>query len=248
MQKEIKIIHFPKRDEPYVILAKPSGIPSAPINPDEKDNALSMAINYFPEIKNVSGKKSVEYGLLHRIDTDTNGLLLIATSQSFYDYMIEEQQQGRFIKTYKAICEADKNNAEFLGGFPELKINPYELSENKTIVLESFFRNYGEGLKAVRPVTEDSGMAALKKIGKKQIYATNVISINTINNSEIAVMCKISAGYRHQVRCHLAWLGLPVIGDKLYNRNMKKSSLMFSAVGLEFYDQITGNKIEYFQE
>ena len=61
-------------------------------------------------------------------------------------------------------------------------------------------------------------------------------------------MCKISAGYRHQVRCHLAWLGLPVIGDKLYNRNMKKSSLMFSAVGLEFYDQITGNKIEYFQE
>ena len=124
MQKEIKIIHFPKKDEPYVILAKPSGIPSAPINPDEKDNALSMAINYFPEIKNVSGKKSVEYGLLHRIDTDTNGLLLIATSQSFYDYMIEEQQQGRFIKTYKAICEADKNNAEFLGGFPELKINP----------------------------------------------------------------------------------------------------------------------------
>ena len=167
MQKEIKIIHFPKRNEPYVILAKPSGIPSAPINPDEKDNALSMAINYFPEIKNVSGKKSVEYGLLHRIDTDTNGLLLIATSQSFYDYMIEEQQQGRFIKTYKAICEADKNNAEFLGGFPELKINPYELSENKTIVIESFFRNYGEGLKAVRPVTEDSGMAALKKIGKQ---------------------------------------------------------------------------------
>ena len=32
MQKEIKIIHFPKRDEPYVILAKPSGIPYAPIN------------------------------------------------------------------------------------------------------------------------------------------------------------------------------------------------------------------------
>ena len=55
MQKEIKIIHFPKRNEPYVILAKPSGIPSAPINLDEKDNALSMAINYFPEIKNVSG-------------------------------------------------------------------------------------------------------------------------------------------------------------------------------------------------
>lgn len=248
MQKEIKIIHSPEKEKPYLILSKPSGIPSAPLREEDTESALNYAIKLFPEIKNVKGKKTVEYGLLHRIDTDTNGLLMIATNQNFYDYMIKEQQEGRFIKTYKAVCDNDKDNALFLGGFPALKANRNEsLINTEPVIISSFFRNYGEGLKAVRPVTEDSGMAALKKIGKKKTYSTNIISIDSMSNSEVSVVCKISAGYRHQVRCHLAWFGLPIKGDKLYNRNCKDDSLLFSAAGLEFYDQITGNKTEYFQ-
>lgn len=59
--------------------------------------------------------------------------------------------------------------------------------------------------------------------------------------------CKITQGYRHQVRAHLAWLGLPVKGDALYNadfrlareRGAEDMEMRFEAVSLEFPDFIS---------
>ena len=84
----IKIISQPSNENPFVIIYKPKNIPSAPLTIDDNNNALSMALHFFPEIKNVVGKKQIEYGLIHRIDTSTDGLLLIATTQQAYDFFI----------------------------------------------------------------------------------------------------------------------------------------------------------------
>lgn len=256
MQK-IDIIHEPTTSEPFVIINKPSGIPSAPLDAFDKDNALSQAAMRFPEISSVNGIKTIEYGLLHRLDTVTSGLILIATTQEFYDFLQNEQKEGRFIKTYSAKSMYIKNNAEVLEGFPACNfINQFESFDTKTnnfnLSVESFFRSYGLGSKLVRPVTKDSGMAALKKCGKK-IYSTN-INVSFLskekNISLFDIKCKISAGFRHQVRCHLGWIGLPIIGDNLYNsyelqNGTDEKKIEFVASSIEFTNPITNKRFVF---
>lgn len=244
MQK-IKIISEPTEEKPFLIIYKPQNLPSAPLYENDNDNALSQAIHFFPEIKNVKGRKQIEYGLLHRIDTQTEGLLLIATSQFSYDALIAQQNSGNFIKIYQAECISTFGKIEKTG-FPPLEEKFHEeLKSGKTVKISSYFRNYGKGLKSVRPVTEKSGKAALKKVGKQKKYETEIKLISKDDYS-YKFECKISSGYRHQVRCHLAWLDFPIIGDKLYNtteENCKNEEKMrFKATELHFINPATAEK------
>lgn len=226
---KIEIIHTPTAAKPFLVIYKPKGLASAPLTADDKDNALYQALEAFPELRNVKGKKEIEYGLLHRLDTATDGLMVIAANQECYDFLCNEQREGRFVKYYRAECDILPDNAKQLGGFPP------DLPQGTAV---SYFRPYGEGRKEVRPVTENSGKAALNKIGKQKLYKTEITILTEDKSSAIAkVECRITEGYRHQVRCHLAWAGFPVRGDLLYNsQDIKKAEneLKFSATKVSF--------------
>ncbi len=243
---KIKIISEPSPEKPFVVIYKPSGIPSAPLKADDEENAFSYTARLYPELLQVSSspeRKAIEHGLLHRIDNVTSGLLLIAATQDFYNSMLIEQQTGRFYKTYKAECEDFLQNTEKLEGFPtitkEIQTVHNSILSGNTATITSFFRNYGKGGTQVRPVTKDSNAAALKKLGK-QIEYTTQIKLAEKYGDLISVECRINSGYRHQVRCHLAWMGFPIVGDKLYNANYQnvggkdEALIKFSATKLEF--------------
>ena len=237
----IKIISPASDENPFCIIYKPHNIPSAPLSFDDKGNALYQAAELFPEIKNVSGKKEIEYGLIHRLDTATDGLLLIATTQESYDYFIAQQAEGKFIKYYKAKCDYIKDNADLLKGFP--KLTAFNFESNETVI-KSCFRPFGPGHKEVRPVIESSSSIALKKGGAKK-YSTK---ISVIKKDDLYIAdCSITSGYRHQVRCHLAWAGYPVKNDVLYNSKTKESGLstdvlQFTAYAFEFIHPVTHKK------
>ena len=245
MAIQIEILKKPTAEKPFLVIYKPKGLASAPLEAGSTYNALSQAVELFPELKNVHGKKEIEYGLLHRLDTATDGLMVIAATQDCYDFLSLEQKEGRFIKYYEAECDILSENAKELRGFPPLPLRVQKdlslrgvQATKQTISLNSFFRPYGEGRKEVRPVTEESGKAALSKLGKQKLYTTS-ISITKISDDKktVFVECKITEGYRHQVRCHLAWAGLPVRGDLLYNSNSdikKAENLLFSATRISF--------------
>jgi len=236
--ENIKIIKEPSTEEPFLVIYKAAGLASAPLKAEDKKNALYQAGLLYPELYRVKGKKEIEYGLLHRIDTQTKGLLLIATEQAFYDYMNEEQKEGRFLKYYKAICIENQNNTDKLEGFPP--IDPHfhiKLLENNKITIQSYFRNYGSNKQSVRPVTAESSKIIKNKIGKLKLYSTEIqLSkvINDDNKKKYQFICKIKAGYRHQVRAHLCWLGFPICGDMLYNPADKEKCMQFEASGLSF--------------
>ena len=237
---KIKIISEPSESQPFIVLYKTSGLPSAPISADDEDNAFSMAAKLFPEVQTVSGRKEIEHGLLHRLDTVTSGLLMIATTQSFYDYMLEEQKNGRFVKYYEAECIDCPNNSELLKGFPPVDFDARKkLLCGEPVIVSSYFRNYGAGQKEVRPVSQSSNPAIMKKIGKQVVYNTEIKLIKqaVASGDTFTFECKLTAGYRHQVRSHLAWLGFPIIGDSLYNCNEKlsdNSQIHFTATKLMF--------------
>lgn len=203
---ELKIIHKPDDDSPFLVVYKEAHLPSAPLF-EGNDSILTRAAALFPQILSVHGKKEVEHGLVHRIDTETSGLVLIATSQQSYDSLILSQKEGKFEKWYRAQIDRIPDCASLLGSFPP---SP-DFSSKTAFYAESFFRPFGQKGSEVRPVTENAGKAAVKKAGSV-VYRTDIMM-----EDENTALCHITRGFRHQVRCHLAWCGLPVQNDRLYN-------------------------------
>ena len=172
----------------------------------------------------VRGKKAIEAGLLHRLDTDTRGLVLFAKDQAVYDFLAARQEAGQIIKTYYAFVSPD--TAETVA--KTMRSLPY------TVI--SQFRNFGPGAKRVAPVFP--GSRHYKK--GERLYTTVIEAVDMLpsligGNDTVAqiacescpsqtgaerrlirVRCRLSRGYRHQVRVHLAALGLPIVGDPLY--------------------------------
>lgn len=210
----IQVLKEPSQDFPFVVINKPKGLASAPLTEGE-DCALTQAINLFPQIKNVTGKKAVEYGLVHRIDTATSGILLIVIEQDAYDKLLADQKEGKFIKTYTATVYNAQN-------------------KNIKTVIQSRFRPFGPKGSMVKPVFEDGTTSDLKKCGPK-LYTTK------IEISGTKAVCSITEGYRHQVRAHLAYLGCPVVGDRLYNPHFAgEENMLFEASKIEFTNPVTG--------
>ena len=236
MAEQITVIHEPTSQKPYLIIDKPAGLPSAPLNEDDKENAFSQTAALYPQILNVQGKKSVEHGLLHRLDTATSGLMIIAATQECYDFLQNEQTENRIIKTYLAECNLQVFEENLVSSRSE---RLPEFVEGASFTIQSYFRAYGPGRKEVRPVTKDSNKAALQKVEKPVLYTTQVQikQINKVMNTAL-VECTITNGYRHQIRCHLAWYGLPIINDLVYNpqaKNKKSTEQMhFCATKIQF--------------
>ena len=268
ISKDISIIHFPSKTEPFVVIEKSRGLPSAPLSDSDTRNAFSIVAREIPCLLDVQGRKTVEHGLLHRIDTETHGLLLIASTQEFYDFILQEQTQGRFIKTYHAECEFVANNSQLLDGFPQSEVAvmasmdtslfcqqaEVQLIAKHTFEIASYFRSFGKEQREVRPVTENSGRAALKKLTLKKQYKTNMKILGWRDNV-FSIECSLKSGYRHQVRCHLAWQNLPIIGDPLYNyfdrsatSECKRHAMHFKACALDFYNPITEQRMHFEME
>lgn len=243
MNNKIEFLNTPSKENPFLIISKTSGLPTAPLSPQDTNNALYLAAQTFPEIFSVNGKKEIEYGLIHRIDTVTEGLILIATTQDAYENFINQQKNNNFTKFYTAICQKNQNSKEGFPDFPQQNI----FYQNE-FQIQSYFRYFGQGRKEVRPVpVENQNKTQQKKVEGTSIYTTNVKIISEQNNT-VKVECNITKGFKHQVRCHLAWANLPIKNDPIYNKNANPSEqIAFYASKLQFLHPIT-NQIITFQK
>lgn len=239
----VRIIHS---CSDFVVAIKNAKIHSAPLQENDTSSALVLVAQEYPEILKVRGKKEIEGGLVHRIDYDTAGLLLFACNQKFYDHILTCQEAGLFKKNYLAFCNFIPQCPEILGGFPPTPFLVDSLNSSEKYQVLSAFRPFGPGRKEVRPVTEDSVKFSRKKINEKKeklsIYSTN-FTISKVEEEIYRVEASITKGYRHQVRCHLAWCSLPIISDPLYNPTSKTShetcnnslpQMQFFATGFSF--------------
>ncbi len=248
---QIKIIQKPDALNPFVVIHKPSGLPSAPLAEGETFNAFAQAANLFPELYTVEGRQNCrrEHGLLHRLDTVTSGLILIAATQKAFEFFQKNQEEGKIIKYYRSINRILPENAQKLTGFPPLaNAIQNEFLADKKISLSSKFRPFGTKSREVRPVTEQSGMAAIKKACKKS-YTTKISLINyDEKNRTCTIESQISAGFRHQIRCHLAWLGFPILNDELYDieySEQSKARFFFESYKIEFPHPLNGKKMVF---
>jgi 23S rRNA pseudouridine1911/1915/1917 synthase len=86
-----------------VVVNKPAGIPSHPLRPDERGNIASALVARFPEMAGV-GYRPLEPGIVHRLDTQTSGVLLAARDEKSFSRLIAAHGRGQIDKRYLALC------------------------------------------------------------------------------------------------------------------------------------------------
>lgn len=188
----------------FVLVYKPHGLPTVPLKGQDADTLLSRVGKLYPAALEPYSEKYWEGGAIHRLDTDTAGLVLFALDKDFYNQIIAAQSKGLFKKTYTATCS-----------FAENLKTPMTIS--------SYFRAFGPGRKMVKPETD------INRADSPVLYTT------TIEKAESNVLTvSITRGFRHQIRSHLAWKGIPIKGDKLYNSTENEGKLQLECTAVEF--------------
>jgi len=190
----------------YLVIYKPPKMHTAPLRAGEENTLLDWVVCRFPEVQKISGHKEIEGGLIHRLDYETQGLVLCARTEAAFQMLTIEQKAGNIIKEYDAVC---RNDCSFsLPGFPPLP-DVFNLIQDGTVIA-SAFRPFGKGRNAVRPVLRGD-----PRHKAEPLYRTEILScINDGDKSFIRI--RIDKGFRHQIRCHLAWIGLPILNDSVY--------------------------------
>jgi len=242
----------------FAVVFKPPRMHTAPMGQDapltrdgnENETLLDWYAKIFPPIMELSGRKENEGGLLHRLDFETQGLVLLAKNQQTLENLLKQQKQGKLIKEYNAICQKCEQQPDGFEAFTGPQVG------DPPLIIESYFRPYGPGRKQVRPVTKEKLKG--KEIAKDgdAFYKTEVISIERkqtdSGEEQYHFTVRLKRGFRHQIRCHLAWVGFPVLNDPLYGKTYCKTYdkgdwngfLALRATGLFFDDPKSGKPIQ----
>jgi 23S rRNA pseudouridine1911/1915/1917 synthase len=229
----------------YAVLYKPPFIHSAPLYKGEKGTLLAWYEEISPPRMPLAGRKNVEGGLIHRLDYETSGLVLAAKNQRALDLFLSLQAEGGIIKEYEALSEREKTK-NLPPGFPPAPfIRELSVSSSFPVTIESFFRAFGPERKQVRPKIRGEKNNNKTVSNKGTPYRTSITNIKETDRNKLAFTVRIQKGFRHQIRCHLAWIGYPILNDPLYGAAVKEPPLALCAKALYFCDPITGKRREY---
>jgi 23S rRNA pseudouridine1911/1915/1917 synthase len=185
-------------DAQLIAVDKPAGLHTAPQGRAGEDTLLARLLERFPEIEALPGRKPGEPGLLHRLDHGTSGIVLAARTPEAFIRLSADFAAGRVRKEYLALC------------LPAAQLQP-----GRSFSMESRFAPFGPGRRKVRvvPPGEETGRGRRKP--SPGVYRTEAAVLQARAGLAL-VRAVILRGFRHQVRAHLAHLGLPIVGDELY--------------------------------
>ena len=183
-------------DKDILVIDKPPKLVTHPGAGNKSGTVVNALLNYIPEIKNVVHEKSDQFsllrpGIVHRLDKDTSGLLVIAKNRQALSFLSGELQKKQFNKYYLALV---------YGWLPE----------NGKI--ESYLARDKKNRKKIIEVE--------KELGKNAILNYKVIKYLEIPDGKYhltLVEVEILTGRTHQIRVQLKGIGSPLLGDQIYS-------------------------------
>ena len=173
-------------DEHMLVVDKAPGMVVHPAPGHFTGTLVNALLHRCPDLSGIGGV--ARPGIVHRLDQDTSGLLVVAKTQAAMDGLTRAFASHKSLtKTYLAVCH----------GRPRLDAGRIE------------------NLIGRHPV-DRKRMAIVEKNGKLAITNWKVLGPGRAGTS--LVECVIETGRTHQIRVHMASLGCPVIGDRVYGK------------------------------
>ena len=221
----IEIIY---EDDDIIVVNKPKGLVVHPAN-GNPDGTLVNAIMAIckDSLSGIGGE--IRPGIVHRLDKDTSGLLIVAKNDIAHINMSNQIKNREVKKTYIALVR---------GTVPE----------NEATINMPIGRS-----------TKDRKKMAVTRNGKEAITHFKVLErYNTQKGTYTLLQIKIDTGRTHQIRVHMSEIGHPVIGDKVYSNGKNEFGVegqCLHAKILEFKHPVTGKQMhleaplpQYFQD
>lgn len=193
---KIKIIHDEKD---FAVIDKPAGLVVYPGTKHEGKTLINGLLAVWPEIRNVGdppvGGLQLRPGIVHRLDKDTSGIMIIAKNNAAFQYFKNSFKDKKIEKTYTALVFGHIAGKE---GRIDLSIRRSKSNPVKQVAVSNTSALGGEAREAV------TYFKTLKYFSDKE------------KNQYTLVEVKPKTGRMHQIRVHLTAVGHPVVGDKIY--------------------------------
>ena len=182
------------QDKNLIVVNKPAGLQVHPSEKKEQDTLVNGLLSKFPEIKNVGDDPENRPGIVHRLDKDTSGVMIVARNQEAFLKFKNKFKNREVQKTYWAIVYGKLKNKK---GVIEKAIARAENYKKQTIA------NQKTKTKIRSAVTE------YEVLKEGQNYSL--------------VEAKPKTGRMHQIRIHLSSIGHPILGDDKYKIKSTKT-------------------------
>lgn len=171
-------------DENIAIINKPPGLTVHPCPSCQEHTLAHRLLANFPSLANMAGDRP---GIVHRLDKDTSGLMIIALSENARLKLISDFSNGKIKKEYLALV--------------------YGVPPEKGTCQKPIGRDPVQKTR-MAIVAENHGGKAAKTQWEKIWQAPD--------DSFALLKIRIFTGRTHQIRVHMAYLGFPVLGDQVY--------------------------------
>lgn len=199
-------------DNAVIVVYKDYGILSQK-DISNKEDILSLVKDYIKIKYNKPG--DVYLGLLHRLDINTEGIMVLARNSKAAKRISEDIKNNNFNKEYIAICEG-------------------KLKNKVGILKNNIYKDEKERKAYIRPDGKEA-------ILEYQVLNESLINNQVVSYLKI----KLITGRFHQIRCQLANIGHPLYGDKKYGSKNNTSYSVLQAYKLEFVHPIKKEKLSF---
>ncbi|MDI9333892.1 MAG: RluA family pseudouridine synthase [Cytophagales bacterium] len=210
-------------DAHLLVLNKPAGLVVHPAPGNWRGTLLNGLLNKYPEARHLP-----RAGIVHRLDKDTSGLMVVARTRLCMDALVKLIASREVTREYFAIAHGAWRNSD---------VHEFEENAPDRIVTQSIGRDQRNRLK-MAAFDPSSGHA---KPARTDIYVLQQ------NDDFTWVECKLHTGRTHQIRVHMAYLGHPLVADATYG-GKPALGLMRQALHakrLAFTHPMTGNEMEF---
>lgn len=199
-------------DERLLIIDKPCGFSVHPGAGESGETILDIFAFYYPQIKEIS--QSDRPGIVHRLDKETSGVLLLAKDWKTMKALQKQFKRREVDKTYLALVSGQMR-----------------------------FRNGTIDAPIMRSRRDRRKFTAVRREEDIELAREAVTDFSVIKEFAGFSYVKLfpHTGRTHQLRVHLSYFGNPILGDRLYGRKESFERLALHAYAIEFYHPVSGN-------
>ncbi len=208
------------QDDDIAVINKQPGLVVHP-GPGNYRSTLVSALMYHIKKLSTAGDPH-RPGIVHRLDRDTSGLMVIAKTDEAYEGMVKQFQARTIEKRYTAIIIGKPVKEHAVVNRPIARHRKYR--QKMTI--------------------DEDGREAITEYKISKIWHTQVSTFTMLD-------VRIHTGRTHQIRVHLSSIGNPVIGDQIYSKKWEKYKvpyLLLASTFLKFKHPVTGEELSFTAE
>lgn len=220
-QFKLKDIEIIKATKDYVVVNKPAGLTVHGGEGVRGITLVDLLLEKYPNLKKI-GDDPARPGIVHRLDKEVSGLMVIALNQNSFDDLKKQFQKRTVFKKYLALVygAVDKEEGEI--------VFPIKRASN------------GKRMAAM-PVTNRDELN-IEQNGVRRAITSFQVKQKFINYTFLEIAIK--TGRTHQIRVHMLAYGHPIVGDNLYstarsrlqNKKIKLNRIFLVAYQLSFKD------------